>query len=63
MVGKEEHARKSSTNASFLCLLDLVENKYWKCNHKPFKESNWKTFRDVVNESFSNDVRWNWKQV
>jgi hypothetical protein len=42
VVGKKEHARRSWTNVSFLCLLDLVENKYWKYNHKPFKENNWK---------------------
>ncbi len=56
VVGKEEHAWRSWTNA-------IVENKYWKYNHKSFKESNWKTFTDVVNEKFSNDVRQNWKQV
>jgi hypothetical protein len=40
VVGKKEHARKSWTNASFLCLLDLVENKYWEYNHKMSKENN-----------------------
>jgi hypothetical protein len=57
MVSKEEHARRSWTNANFLCLLDLVENKYWKYNCKPFKKINWKAFIDVVNASFPNDVR------
>jgi hypothetical protein len=28
VVGKEEHVRKSWTNASFLCLLNFVKNKY-----------------------------------
>jgi hypothetical protein len=28
VIGREKHARKSWTNVSFLCLLDLVENKY-----------------------------------
>ncbi len=40
-----------------------MENKYWEYNCKPFKEGNWKTFVNVVNASFPNDVRWNWKQV
>ncbi len=44
-------------------MLDLAENKYWEYNCKPFKEGNWKTFVDVVNASFPNDVRWNWKQI
>jgi hypothetical protein len=60
VVGKEEHARRSWINVSFLCWLDLVETKYWEYNCKPFKENNWKSFIDVVNASFSNDVRWNW---
>jgi hypothetical protein len=40
VVGKEEQVGGSWTNVSFLCLLDLVENKYWEYNCKPFKESN-----------------------
>jgi hypothetical protein len=28
VVGKEKHVGRSWTNASFLCLLDLMENKY-----------------------------------
>jgi hypothetical protein len=41
----------------FLCLLDLMENKYWECNHKSSKENNWKTFIDAMNASFPNDVQ------
>jgi hypothetical protein len=63
LVGKEEHVGGSWTNVSFLCLLDVVENKYWEYNCKPFKEGNWKTFTNIVNVNFSNDVWWNWKQV
>jgi hypothetical protein len=37
-------------NASFLCLLNLVEN-------------NWKALTNVVNVNFPSDVQWNWKQV
>jgi DNA polymerase IIIc chi subunit len=48
---------------SFLCLLDLVENKYWEYSHKPFKESNKKAFTDVVNAIFSNDMQQNLKQA
>jgi hypothetical protein len=59
VIGKEEHAWRSWTNDSFLCLLDLVETKYWEYNCKPFKESKWKSFTDVVNASFTNDVQWN----
>ncbi len=62
VVGKKEHVGRSWTNASFLCLLNLVE-KYWGYNCKPSKESNWKTFVDAMNANFPNDVRWNWKQV
>jgi len=40
VVGKEEHVGGSWTNVSFLCLLDLVENKYWEYNRKPFNENN-----------------------
>jgi hypothetical protein len=40
VVGRKKHVGKSWTNASFLCLLHLVENKYWECNHRPFKENN-----------------------
>jgi hypothetical protein len=63
VVGRKEHVGRSWTNASFLCLLNLVENTYWEYKCKPFKESNWKTFINVVNVKFPNDVRWNWKQV
>ncbi len=28
VIGREKHARRSWRNVSFLCLLDLVENKY-----------------------------------
>jgi hypothetical protein len=40
VVGKKKHVGKSWTNASFLCLLNLVENKFWEYNRKPFKENN-----------------------
>jgi hypothetical protein len=56
MVGKEEHVERSWTNVSFLCLLHLVENKYWEYNCKPSKESNWKAFANVVHANFPNDV-------
>jgi hypothetical protein len=56
VIGKEEHAWRSWTNVSFLYLLDLVETKYWEYNCKPFKESNWKSFTNAVNASFTNDV-------
>jgi hypothetical protein len=38
-------------------MFDLIENKYWEYNCKPFKENNWKAFIDVVNASFLNDVQ------
>jgi hypothetical protein len=63
VIIKEKHDGKSWTNISFLCLLKIVKNKYWEYNCKPFKESNWKTFKDVVNAIFLNDVVRNWKQV
>ncbi len=37
----------------FLCLLDLVENKYWEYSRKPFKRSNKKAFTNAVNANFS----------
>jgi hypothetical protein len=40
VVGKKKHGGKLWTNASFLCLLNLVENKYWEYNRKSFKENN-----------------------
>ncbi len=40
VVGKNEHAGRSWTNLSFLCLLNFVKNKYWEYNCKPFKKSN-----------------------
>ncbi len=63
VIGKKKHVGKTWTNISFLCWLKIVENKYWEYNCKPFKESNWKTFKDVVNAIFLNDVVQNWKQV
>ncbi len=60
VIGKEEPIGRSWTNVRFLCLLDLVKIKYWEYNCKLFKESNWKSFIDVMNVSFSNDVQWNW---
>lgn len=56
VVGKKEHGGRSWTNASFLCLLNIVKNKYWEYNHKSFKVSNYKTFTYVVNANFLNDV-------
>jgi hypothetical protein len=38
-------------------MLDLVENKYWEYNHKPFDENNKKTFTNAMNANFSNDVQ------
>jgi hypothetical protein len=52
VVGKEKHVGRSWTNVSFLCLLDLVKNKYWEYNRKPFKESNKKVFTDAMNANF-----------
>jgi hypothetical protein len=63
VIGNEEHARRSWTNVSFLCLLNLVKNKYWECNRKSFNESNWKAFIDVMNVSFPNDVQQDWNKV
>jgi hypothetical protein len=40
VVGKKEHVGGSWKNVSFLCLLNLVEKKYWEYNRKPFKENN-----------------------
>lgn len=40
VVSKEEHVGRSWTSVSSLCLLDLVKNKYWEYNCKPFKKIN-----------------------
>jgi len=56
VLNKEKHVGRSLTNVSFLCLLNIVKNKYWEYNHKPFKENNWKAFTNVMNASFLNDV-------
>jgi hypothetical protein len=37
-------------------LLDLVENECEEYNSKPFEESNWKEFTNVMNGNFSNDA-------
>jgi len=41
VVSKEEHVGRSyGQMLVFLCVLNLVENKYWEYNCKPSKESN-----------------------
>ncbi len=38
VVGKKQHVGRSWKNVNFLCLLNVVKNKYWEYNLKPFKE-------------------------
>lgn len=58
----QENVGRIWTNAQFQILIDICEEKYWKYNHKAFKEANCKEFMKQVNMHFSN-MQQSWKQM
>ncbi len=59
---RQDNVGRLWTNDGSKFLLDLVENKCWEYNSKPFKESNWKESTNFMNGKFSNDATKFWSK-